>query len=192
MVNEMNKNYVCPKCAEYREVSIRQEKETYPVRGEDITVDASVAYCACCGEQVWVDELDNENLKKAFDVYREKYGLLSPEKIKAIREKYDLTQTSFAKILGLGDKTITRYEGGNIPDAALNNLILLAEDSGNFDRLLERGKGKIPVEEYKKASAAIHKINMELSKFSYTKKASGVMYRFDDSLWGNGGLQNVG
>lgn len=191
MVNEMNKKYVCPKCAEYREVSVRQEKETYPVRGENITVDASVAYCACCGKQVWVDELDNENLRKAFDAYREKHGLLSPERIKAIREQYGLTQTSFAKILGLGEKTITRYEGGNIPDAALNNLLLLAEDSSNFGKLLERDKDKIPVEEYRKASAAIHKINMALSKFSYKKNENIGRYRFDAFLR-NGGLRNVG
>lgn len=61
----------------------------------------------------------------AFAIYRQRHGLLQPEEIRRIREKYGLSQVAFAKVLGLGNKTVARYENGSIADMAQNNLIEL-------------------------------------------------------------------
>src|SRR5659263_618255 len=140
----MNKHMYCPECGEIREVEIREEKESYPVKNVQTEVMAHVTYCKHCGEQIWNEELDEENLKLAYREYRIANGLLQPEDIKNIRNKYNLTQTTFAKILGFGDKTIARYETGSIQDKAQNNLIELANYPDVFALLLKKSKGTIP------------------------------------------------
>lgn len=79
--------------------------------GEAIAGDFenSVWYeCASCGERMIPREL-NQSIEK-WHYARE--GLLTPEEIKAIREKYGLTQVAIARLLGVGEKNFTRWENG--------------------------------------------------------------------------------
>lgn len=139
----MSKYMFCPLCEEEREVEIKDELESYPVKNEQTEISARVTYCSQCGEKIWNDELESENLLRAYSKYRSKHHLLQPEEIKEIREKYSLTQTSFAKILGFGEKTITRYENGSIQDAAQNNLMMLCKHPDIIKELLILNKDQI-------------------------------------------------
>ena len=50
------------------------------------------------------------------------------EFVKATREKYGMSQRTFALLLGIGEATIVRYEKGAKPTKANANLILAAND----------------------------------------------------------------
>ena len=139
----MEAKMFCANCKEDQEFVVRVEEESYPVKGEETTIHANVAYCTVCGEQIWNQELDDENLKTAYRVFRDKHELLQPEEIKSIREKYAITQVDFARILGLGDKTVARYESGSLQDSAPNNLIFLARYPDAFRLLVMKNKEKI-------------------------------------------------
>jgi len=115
----------CPKCKAEVESTVREISETYPVKGEGITIKAQVRFCNVCGEDIWDDELDSKNLLNAYAEYRRKHGLLQPDEIREIRERLGLSQVAFARALGFGDKTIARFENGTIADQAHNNLITL-------------------------------------------------------------------
>jgi len=43
----------CPECKEEREIEIREENESYPVKNEQTEINAQVTYCKHCGEQIW-------------------------------------------------------------------------------------------------------------------------------------------
>ncbi len=133
----------CPQCREEREMILVNKQETYPVKGEDITIDATVCTCSKCGEEVFSLEHDESNLERAYQQYRIHHKLLTPEKIKEIRNQYHISQVTFARILGVGDKTIARYEGGSLQDEAINNLIMLAQNPENFLKLLDKNQEKI-------------------------------------------------
>lgn len=47
---------------------------------------------------------------------------LTPQDIKDIRAKYGLSQRSFARLLGLGEASLARYEKGQKPSRANANL----------------------------------------------------------------------
>ncbi len=132
----------CPVCDKEQEIIIIEKQETYPVKGVDIEVQAHVCTCSVCHEEIWDPDLDDENLILAYQEYRKQKGLLAPEEIKAIRQSYGLSQTAFAKVLGLGEKTIARYENGSLQDEAQNNLIFLASDPVNFHKLYARMNNK--------------------------------------------------
>lgn len=150
------KTLYCPSCGELRSIEVKNEKETYPVKGEFVEIDALVSYCTHCGEQILDIDLDDQNLKTAFRQYRKKHKLLQPEEIKAIRDKFRVSQATFSRILGFGEKTITRYESGTIQDEAQNNLmVLVSEDIDNFASLVHRNSDKLTSTELAKVKCNI-------------------------------------
>ncbi len=105
----------CPTCNTDRDATVYKREETYPVKGEPITIIADVVVCNVCGDTIYDDELDGRNLERAYADYRKKHGLLSPEDIKQIRAKYGLSQRGISALLGWSPTTIARYETGAIP-----------------------------------------------------------------------------
>lgn len=63
---------------------------------------------------------------------------LTAQDIKRIREKYGLTQQGFARLLGLGEASVVRYENGQKPSKANANLIRAADDPVFMSACLER------------------------------------------------------
>ena len=124
-------NY-CEKCEKEVETKVITRKENFKICGENIEVDAQVMLCANCGEEIFNEELDSATLLNAYNEYRRRHKLLSPEEIKRIREQYGLSQRSFAKLLNWGDKTVRRYENGAIQDKAHNILLLFLRDPDNM------------------------------------------------------------
>ena len=53
---------------------------------------------------------------------------LTAQDIKRIRRKYGLTQQGFARLLGLGEASVVRYENGQTPSKANANLIRAADN----------------------------------------------------------------
>lgn len=113
----------CPYCDTERNTEVIKRKETYPVRGDNIAVDAHIAVCTSCGEEILDENLDSMNLLNAYDIYRAKHGILTPEDIVQLRKEYSLSQRALARLLGWGEATISRYETGALPDTA-HNLVL--------------------------------------------------------------------
>lgn len=91
--------------------SIQNTTETFHVRGIDITITSPARICENCGEIIFDEVLDDEKLKLVYRAYREQKGLLQPEEIRAIRERKNLTQEEFSKVLGFN---VARYENGSL------------------------------------------------------------------------------
>ena len=68
-MRETEKIY-CPNCGKMREYEVSAEKETFLVEGEGVSVDADVSYCKICNGQLWNEDLDEENLRKAQEKQR--------------------------------------------------------------------------------------------------------------------------
>lgn len=86
---------------------------TYSVKGTPVTFLEKILIDDSTGEEIFDPKLEQENDINLYNEYRKIKGLILPEKIKEIRKKFGVTQTIFAKVLGLGDKTIARYENGS-------------------------------------------------------------------------------
>src|SRR5665648_43510 len=127
----------CPTCMKDTDVRIEDRRETLPVRGESIEVEARVTVCSTCGEDVWMDELEDEMLARAFAEYRHRHHLLQPEEMERIRRRWGLGQRAFAQLLGWGEITLHRYENGSLQDAAHDAQLRMAERPENVRTLLE-------------------------------------------------------
>jgi len=100
------------------------------VNGESIPVP-SIPHRSCpkCGEGMLRMHESRQLSQGAIALYREKYGLLSADEIRAIRERLGLTQAELAALLRLGDNTISRWESGrNVQSAAMDMLLRMIRD----------------------------------------------------------------
>ena len=65
----------------------------------------------------------------AIAIYRKKHALLSADEVRAIRERFDLTQADLARLLRLGANTVSRWESGrNVQTVAMDILLRLVRD----------------------------------------------------------------
>lgn len=166
----------CPACGCEQEIRLLQKDETYKVKEARISIKATVCTCAVCGEEIMSIEYDDQNLRNAYAQYRELHGLLQPHEIKAIRDTYGVSQVTFARILGVGDKTIARYENGSLQDEAINNLILLAADPKNLRRLLEKNEELISADEAQRLKAKLGEVRVFAV---WEKTPKGYTYNLD-------------
>ncbi|MEZ0536650.1 type II TA system antitoxin MqsA family protein [Caldicellulosiruptoraceae bacterium PP1] len=119
----MNKAY-CPSCNEYVEYSIRQNiiKE---YKGKEVNVIENIAQCKKCGTDIFVNEIEEENLKRLYSKYRKVAELITPEEIMKLRKKYNLSQRELGEILGWGKMTVNRYERGSLPSQSHSDYLKL-------------------------------------------------------------------
>ncbi len=134
----------CPNCDEVRDVREERRKESYSVRGETVEVDAHVVVCTVCGRTISDPARDEQVLRTVYAAYRERHGLLKPEEIRALRERYGLSQRSLARLLGWGMITIQRYEQGALQDEAHDQVLRGLRDPQVVLEWLDRDGDRLP------------------------------------------------
>jgi len=112
---------------------------TFEYKGKKINFPNFVSYiCPTCGEEIEVGS-DNLDLDDEITLFmRQVDNLLTPKEIRNIRQSYGLTQKEFARRLGVGEKTFTRYETGKVTQSRTTDhlLKLLRDDPQNLDRII--------------------------------------------------------
>jgi len=116
----------CPICGketlERRRGEFRFDPPENVPGGTMILSDATWEECSACGEQILSPELNARVEREA----GKRWGLLQPEEIKDIRARLGLTQVQMAELLGVGEKTYTRWEAGkSYHNTSSDNLIRL-------------------------------------------------------------------
>ena len=150
----------CNVMADYDEKTI---SETFPVYGEQVEIQATVAVCKTCGTVLFNEELDSKNLLMAQNLYRQRHKLLTARQIVDIREQYGLSQRSFAKLLDWGDKTIRRYEAGAVQSKAHNSLLLFLQDPQNMNQFLKQNEITLDEKQLKKLRERVALLNNDNS-----------------------------
>lgn len=118
----------CPACG--ATMTERRRTLQLPINGEEVSVpEAAHLSCPECNEVVLRRDHARSLRTSALSRYRTKHDLLSGEEIRAIRERYGLTQTQLASLLRLGGNTLSRWESDrNVQTAALDVLLRLIRD----------------------------------------------------------------
>jgi putative zinc finger/helix-turn-helix YgiT family protein len=126
----------CPECGSA--MKERRAKLKLPVNGEEIAVpDTTHLSCPKCHEVVLRFDDARRLRQRALEIYRAKYGLLTADEIRSIRERHGLTQAEMARLLRLGANTISRWEAGrNVQTASMDMLLRMIRDlPGSLDYL---------------------------------------------------------
>ncbi len=108
---------------------IKEIEETYKIRDKYIKIKAEAKFDANTNEQIFDEKLDNNAIMKAFKVYRRENNIISPKRIKNLREMYGLSQRDFATLLGVSSTTIAVYETGSLPSKSINFILIGLEEN---------------------------------------------------------------
>ena len=132
----------CPYCKKEVEYKI-EKRDLKEFRGIEVNTFENVAICNECNQDLYVNEIEDENNKRIYQIYREKSNIIKAEDIIKLRKKYDISQRELTSILGFGKMTINRYERGGLPTKSQSDYIKLLIE--NDDKFIEKVK-----EEYEK------------------------------------------
>ncbi len=109
-------------CEEHLQLVSREG--TYAIHGTEVPVREELYRCEVCGEEEYSFQQMQAVERQAAGLYRQQEGFLQPEEIRALRERWGLTQAQLEDALGLGRKTVARWEAGRVlQQRSLDNLL---------------------------------------------------------------------
>lgn len=122
----MNDKTLCPLCGEGHLTS-RTEETVTEHAGQEGKVTLHFAECNACGSEI-TDDADSRANKRAVLAFRKSVdGLLTGAEIRALRDKYGITQDQAARLFGGGPKAFSKYEADDVAhSAAMDTLLRLA------------------------------------------------------------------
>ncbi len=174
----------CFECGKLVTPRIEERLETLPVRDEPTEVLAQVGFCPECGAEMSAEELDNATLVAAFNSYRQKHGLMTPEEIHRLRERYGLGVRPFSLLLGWGEITLHRYESGSLQDAAHEATLRLAEEPANIRILLGANGHKITARQRARLDASLTAIENGVRKAHAPELQNRFVAREEQGTYG--------
>jgi putative zinc finger/helix-turn-helix YgiT family protein len=127
---------VCDECGGYAvQMSFKDDRFFYGSGTDAVELTARVPVWTCdkCGHAY--TEGDAEDLRH--EVVCRHLGVLSPTQVRAVREKYGMSQSEFAKATGFGLASVKRWEtGALIQNQSTDRLLrLLATDRSIIGKL---------------------------------------------------------
>ncbi|HIT11512.1 MAG TPA: DUF4065 domain-containing protein [Candidatus Pelethosoma merdigallinarum] len=174
----MEKKLYCFNCDKDVKPLCTIQNNTYVVRHQEVHVEEQVFKCPVCENELINDNL-NDSLYNIYNAYLELYGL-SFEKLKEIRNSYNLSQELFAKALGWSKRTIIRYEHAESLPRKQYLLIYknIKNNKNAFLEILKSNKDSMDKKDYYRIC---HLINAELdlktiNVFLYVLK-NNALYR---------------
>lgn len=125
----MDDRTLCPLCGEGH-ITPRTERQETEYRGKQGTVTLRYAECDACGSEITGDA-DGRANKRAVLAFRKSVdGLLTGAEIRALREKFGITQEQASRLFGGGPKAFSKYEADDVaPSEAMNTLLCLVRRS---------------------------------------------------------------
>lgn len=121
-----NRKNGCPTCGSSATEIVQERRNVTASDGTQLEFTDVFTRCTSCGEQFYTGEQSLASSRAAAGVLRKHENLLSPEEIRAIRTRYGLTQSQLEQALGLGAKTVVRWEKGTVRQSRTADALLRA------------------------------------------------------------------
>lgn len=156
----MKKMTFCEKCRDDVEFIVATTSMIGNIKGVNYNYYGKIAKCINCNEEVFVPEIIDYNLKALYDVYREKNGIISLDKILEIPKKYSIGKRPLSLLLGWGELTFSRYCDGDMPTKQYSDILSKIYDFPKYyEEILEANKERLKSENaYKKSRKALDDI----------------------------------
>lgn len=151
------KKVFCEECRNDVDFTVVNKQMDGTIKGETYTYLGKVAHCIDCNSEIYVEEINDYNLKELYDKYREKHGIVSLDTILKISEKYAMGKRPLSLLLGWGEQTFSRYCDGDVPTKQYSEILQRIYDEPKYyEQILEENKGNLKTEaSYKKSKKAV-------------------------------------
>ncbi len=113
------------------------------------------------GEQFTTTESDTVCFEQVANQYRERHGIPYVDEIVALRERYGVSATKMALILGFGTNQYRLYETGEVPSESNGKMIRSAMNPSVFLDLVRSSRNQLTDKEYLKISKRVEEVIAE-------------------------------
>lgn len=98
--------------------------------------------CVACEQAFYAPGQMDSTLRRASQAIRRQEGLMAPQEIRDVRMRLGLTQHAFEKLLGVGPKTVVRWERGTVfQNRSTDSLLRVIDAVPDSAQFLARLKG---------------------------------------------------
>lgn len=122
-------------------VTLVSEQMELRYRAEMVQFEYQSYQCEDTKAKFTTTELDTKNMERMYDVYRKRHHIPTPEQIKATCQKYAVSPTKMAAILGLGTNQVRKYINGEMP--SISNAKLLSDIENEEQFLIQVHASKV-------------------------------------------------
>ena len=145
-------------------VILHKEPDKLVYRIEEYSYTSYEYECVDTGQRFTDLELDWKNMEQVYVQYRQRHHIPSPAELTQMREKYGLSATKMAQILGLGVNQYAKYEQGEMPSESIGKMLHSIQTPAVFMGYIEDAKSQFSEEEYKKICAKVQNSFLKIIK----------------------------
>lgn len=130
----------CPMCGTGTLSATKVEQTVVADDGVSLPYVDELMVCAACGEHLYTPRQSLASSRNRAGALRTHSGYLGPDEIRALRERFGITQAYLEQLLGTGRKTVVRWESGAVCQNATaeSALRLIEKVPGAFEVLAAR------------------------------------------------------
>lgn len=155
----MERKKYCVYCNRDVDYVIKEITVPMDIKGIEFDYLANIAYCEECKEEIYVAELDDENVRRANRIYRDLQDIIQVNEIEMLLDKYDIGKKPLAKLLGWGEATIIRYINGLTPSREYSDRLKeLLNNPYSMKDILIRNKARVSLIASKRLENRINEI----------------------------------
>lgn len=137
----------------FNRIVVRTESE---VRGTKFSFVEVNAVCSECGAELYVPEINDENVRLREGAYRQAAGLITVDEIQKILKKYNIGAGPLAQIMGFGEVSVIRYLNGQLPSKVNSGKLLeVLASHRKMEEKLEANKACISDVAYRKCKESL-------------------------------------
>jgi putative zinc finger/helix-turn-helix YgiT family protein len=172
----------CEYCMSESEYRIHKTKKISILKGEEIIYRAKEASCDICGNEIFVSDIFDYNMKNLYDEYRKNNNIISSVEIKRIMVKYAIGKEALSSLLGWDKKTIGRYlDGDMITNSNSNVLKEIYKNPDYYLNVLQNNKERMNPIDYNKSRQAVKGIiSQEVTEEKIDAVIKYILIRCED------------
>ena len=163
----MNKA-ICVQCRDFVEFELKEIETETTIKNKKVVYTQIVACCKKCGNEVWVEEVDEKNSLAPIVAYCKMVGLITPIQIQEGLRRYNIGSRPLSKLLGWSDVTIARFLSGMLPSKSYSDkLFEIFNSPSSFKTILLKHQNRIAPVAFKKALESIDALTTNLEGNSF-------------------------
>ena len=178
----MRESIFCEYCMNENEYKIHEVNKTSILKDEEISYMAKEAICNNCGNEIFVSDICDYNLKTLYEEYRKKHNIIRVIEIQRIIIKYCIKEEALSLLLGWKRETISRYlDGDMITNSHCDILKKIYKNPNYYSIVLQTNKERIEPTYYNESRKAVKVIlNKDITEDKIDAVIKYLLIRCED------------